>query len=334
MTTTLFQHMWLSREKQFSAFTNGILLDFWNQRQEGEFTGVDGVSIRYVHWRSPSHKKALVICSGRSESYVKYPEVAFDFYHLGYDIFLLDHRGQGLSGRLLDDPQKGHVEKFSDYVDDLSTFIDTIVLPYHYQHYFALAHSMGGAILASYLLRKPDTFQAAALCAPMFGINLPIPRWVANFLVNRAEQSVSERNNYAVSTGKWFPLPFILNVLTHSHERYRRYLRYYADFPQLRLGGPTYHWMKESLETGDWLIEHAKEINTPLLVLEAELDKVVDNRGVRAFCDGYSQSRTREEKQKLPLVIEGAHHEILFEIDKLRSQALTEICEFYDKHLF
>lgn len=181
MTTTLFQHMWLSREKQFSAFTNGILLDFWNQRQEGEFTGVDGVSIRYVHWRSSSHKKALVICSGRSESYVKYPEVAFDFYHLGYDIFLLDHRGQGLSGRLLDDPQKGHVEKFSDYVDDLSTFIDTIVLPYHYQHYFALAHSMGGAILASYLLRKPDIFQAAALCAPMFGINLPIPRWVANF---------------------------------------------------------------------------------------------------------------------------------------------------------
>ncbi|MGY6318105.1 lysophospholipase L2, partial [Proteus mirabilis] len=54
MTTTLFQHIWLSREKQFSAFTNGILLDFWNQRQECEFTGVDGVSIRYVHWRSSS----------------------------------------------------------------------------------------------------------------------------------------------------------------------------------------------------------------------------------------------------------------------------------------
>ena len=46
-------------------------------------------------------------------------------------------------------------------------------------------------------------------------------------------------------------LPFILNVLTHSHERYRRYLRYYTDFPQLRLGGPTYHWMREGPETGD-----------------------------------------------------------------------------------
>ncbi|WP_342122342.1 serine aminopeptidase domain-containing protein, partial [Proteus mirabilis] len=60
----------------------------------------------------------------------------------------------------------------------------------------------------------------------------------------------------------------------------------YADFPQLRLGGPTYNWMKESLETGDLMIEHAKEINTPLLVLEAELDKVVDNLRVRAFCYG------------------------------------------------
>ncbi|WP_311755567.1 lysophospholipase L2 [Proteus terrae] len=334
MTTTLFKYSWLSREKQFSAFTNGVLLDFWGLREEGEFIGVDGAKIRYVHWRSPSHNKALVIASGRSESYVKYPEVAFDFFHSGYDVFLLDHRGQGLSDRLLEDTQKGHVEKFSDYIDDFSTFVDTIVLPFQYQHYFALAHSMGGAILAGYLLKQAHVFKAAALSAPMFGIKLPIPRWVANFLVNRAEQSQSERNNYAVSTGKWFPLPFILNVLTHSHERYRRYLRYYADFPELRLGGPTYHWMGESLKMGDWLIEHAGEINTPLLVLEAEHDKVVDNQELRAFCERYSQSRTREEKQKLPLVIEGAHHEILFEIDKLRSQALNEICEFYDKHLF
>ncbi|WP_404936778.1 hypothetical protein [Pseudomonas aeruginosa] len=75
-------------------------------------------------------------------------------------------------------------------------------------------------------------------------------------------------------------------------------------------------------------------MDTPLLILEAEHDKVVDNRELRAFCEGYSQSRTREKKQKLPLVIKGAHHEILFEIDKLRSQALNKICEFYDRHLF
>lgn len=181
MTTTLLKYSWLSREKQFSAFTNGVLLDFWGQREEGEFVGVDGAKIRYVHWRSPSHNKALVIASGRSESYVKYPEVAFDFFHSGYDIFLLDHRGQGLSDRLLEDTQKGHVEKFSDYIDDFSTFVDTIVLPFQYPHYFALAHSMGGAILAGYLLKQTHVFKAAALSAPMFGIKLPIPRWVANF---------------------------------------------------------------------------------------------------------------------------------------------------------
>ncbi|MDE1480811.1 alpha/beta hydrolase, partial [Xenorhabdus bovienii] len=90
----------LNREPQFSAFTNGLLLDFWQTRKERQFMGVDDVPIHYVSFCSPHHDKTLVILPGRSESYVKYPEVAYDFYHLGYDVFIIDHRGQGRSGRL------------------------------------------------------------------------------------------------------------------------------------------------------------------------------------------------------------------------------------------
>ncbi len=32
---------------------------------------------------------------------------------------IIDHRGQGRSGRLLSDTHRGHVVNFSDYVDDL-----------------------------------------------------------------------------------------------------------------------------------------------------------------------------------------------------------------------
>ncbi|MEG1654376.1 MAG: lysophospholipase, partial [Hafnia sp.] len=34
---------WLQRENEFAAFTTGPLLDFWQQRQEDVFMGVDDV---------------------------------------------------------------------------------------------------------------------------------------------------------------------------------------------------------------------------------------------------------------------------------------------------
>lgn len=331
MTPKRLKESWLIRETQFSAFTNGPLLDFWQRREEGEFLGVDDVPIRYVRFIKSKHDKAIVISPGRSESYVKYPEVAYDFFHLGFDVFIIDHRGQGRSGRMLTDPQKGHVENFTDYIDDFAQFIELEVQCRHYLKCYALAHSMGCAILGGYLLRDKVTFDAAAMCAPMIGINLPMPRWLAGFIVERAESRQSVRNDYAASTGKWQPLPYLINVLTHSQERYRRYLRYYADYPELRLGGPTYHWLRESFAMGDELIAKAGEIDVPLMLLEASEEKVVSNRELLAFCQSRQKAQIGRE-EKLPLVIEGAHHEILFEVDALRAMALNAICDFFEQY--
>ncbi|TYR68695.1 alpha/beta fold hydrolase, partial [Serratia marcescens] len=114
---TLSSDDWLTRETQFAAFATGPLLDFWRLREEGEFSGVDGVPIRFVRFRSARHQRVVVVSPGRIESYVKYPEVAYDLFHCGYDVVIVDHRGQGRSGRLLADTHRGHVVNFADYVD-------------------------------------------------------------------------------------------------------------------------------------------------------------------------------------------------------------------------
>jgi len=45
---------------------------------------------------------------------------------LGFDVLIIDHRGQGRSGRLLADPHLGHVNRFNDYVDDLALEYEVI----------------------------------------------------------------------------------------------------------------------------------------------------------------------------------------------------------------
>lgn len=324
---------WLTRETQFAAFATGPLLDFWRTRQEGEFSGVDEVPIRYVRFSAPQHQRVVVVSPGRIESYVKYPEVAYDLFQCGYDVMIIDHRGQGRSGRLLADSHRGHVVNFADYVEDFTRFYQQAVQPLGYRQHFALAHSMGGAILAQFLARQPQAFAAAALCAPMFGIYLPMPDWMAHRILNWAEKRPNVRDYYAVGTGQWRPLPYMVNVLTHSRERYRRAVRYYADYPELQVGGPTYHWVRESIQAGQQAIAEAAGITTPILLLQAGEERVVDNRSHQAFCQALSDAGHPCEGGK-PRVIQGARHEILFERDAMRAEALNAILRFYAQHTF
>lgn len=323
---------WLNREKQFSSFINGPLLDFWQRREEGQFTGVGGVPIRFVRFSTPQHQRVVVVSPGRTESYIKYSEVAYDLFHNGYDIMVIDHRGQGRSGRMLADPSRGHVENFADYVDDFALFYHQEVKTLGYQQHVALAHSMGGAILAQFLAREPTAFSAAALCAPMFGIHLPMPDWVADRILDWTENHPMLRDYYAVGTCKWRPLPYAINPLTHSRERYRNNLRYYADHPELQVGGATYHWVRESIQVGREIIAQAASIKTPLLLLQAEEDRIVDNQAHRDFCQVRSDAGCPGEEEKL-WVIQGARHEILFERDHLRAEALNLILAFFNQHL-
>ena len=64
--------------------------------------------------------------NGRAENMLKWSEPAYDFYHQGYDVLLFDHRGQGYSTHLLKDSEKGHLDEFRFYVDDMAKIIEKV----------------------------------------------------------------------------------------------------------------------------------------------------------------------------------------------------------------
>jgi lysophospholipase len=322
---------WKTRENAYAAFTMGPLNDFWRQREEAEFTGVDNVPVRFVRFRAQKHDRVIVVCPGRIESYVKYAELAYDLFFSGFDVLIIDHRGQGLSGRMLDDSHRGHVVNFSDYVDDLTAFWQQEVAPGPWRKRYILGHSMGGAISTLFAQRNPGQCDALALCAPMFGIIMRLPDWMVRPILDFAEGHQRIRESYAMGTGRWHALPFSLNILTHSRERYRRNLGFYADNPYIRVGGPTYHWVREGILAGEEILAGAANDNTPTLLMQAEEEKVVDNRMHDRYCERRAAAGKPCEGDK-PLVIQGAYHEILFEKDDMRSVALHTLVEFFNRH--
>lgn len=320
----------LTTEAEVPALHQQTLPDFWRQHAvEGAFKGKDGISIRYAALRQAKVDRAILIVNGRVESYLKYQELAWDLWRQGYSLYLIDHRGQGLSGRMLADPEKGYVDQFDDYVVDLKQFHDEVIAQDKPAKLFLLAHSMGGAISARYLERWPDDIQAAVLSSPMMGINLGgLPKWLAKGLaatMGRVGGWFGEAP-YGPGQGPYEDHGFADNELTHSEARYQAFRQVYAQHPQIRLGGATAHWIHQGITGSDAAVADAGAIKTPLLVLQAGDDSVVDNAAQDAFC-----ANARCEGGK-PLRIEGAWHELFIEADPQRQAALNATLAFFARY--
>ncbi|MGL5948109.1 MAG: alpha/beta fold hydrolase, partial [Aeromonas sp.] len=239
---------------------------------------------------------------------------------------LIDHRGQGRSDRLLSDPHKGYVAAFSDYVTDLKQLQREVIAPDQPTKLFLLAHSMGGAISAHYLAHWPEDVTAAVLSSPMFGIALGgVPKALARAIV-RAQATLGARwgkSPYGPGKGPYQAKPFAENDLTHSAVRYSAFRALYAAEPELQLGGPTAHWINQAFSAAEAAVDHAGQLRTPLLVLQAGDDQVVDNAAQTRFCQ---QQGCRVQ------VIAGARHELFIEQDRLRTPALTAVLDFFAQH--
>jgi lysophospholipase len=306
----------------------------WDQRlKRDHFTGVGGIKLAYASIALPQERGAVVIVNGRTESFLKYQEVVADLVRQGYSVYTYDHRGQGFSERLLlDEPQKGHVRRFDDYVDDLQTFVDKVVKRTPHTNLFALAHSMGGGIVTRHLERFPGTFAAAALSSPMHQPNAKI--------IFSADSSCAwfKLSGWAFSAGwaGFVTKPYShkaydpeANIYTHSPQRWARVLQGEAEHPEVKLGGPTRGWADQACTASADMIDEARQVITPVLVLQAGDDAAVTREGQDRFCAALAQGGQNRCETGKPVRFEGARHELLIESDAYRVPAMNTILDFF-----
>lgn len=297
---------------------------FWQEHvTEGAFKGHEGVSIRYAFCIPENPRSTVVISSGRIESYLKYKEFIFDLYQNGFAVFILDHRGQGLSDRLTHDPQHGYVDSFDDYVDDLITFVNNIVKPRQQGELQLVCHSMGGAIGALTLLRAPTLFSRAVLASPMFGIKPALPNWVANGLIRTGlavNRMKKQQSGYFFGQTPYIAFPYSLNKLTHSKTRYALFRTLYDEEQDIQLGGVTTEWLCAAHEAMHKIEDSAKAITTPMLVFSADGDSIIDNKRQRRVV----QNMPNAELEIVPR----AYHELFTESDALREPTLIRLCDY------
>ncbi|MGB0936692.1 MAG: alpha/beta fold hydrolase [Colwellia sp.] len=328
-----------SSENQLEQNTLSKFEPFWAKGHFSSFQGIKNIRINYATFRHNTDEQSnncLIIVPGRGESYIKYQEFAYDIYNEGYDLFIIDHRGQGLSERSLENTHKGYVEKFQYYVEDLSAFVNDIVLPSCQEKPFMLAHSMGGAIATTYLQQNPNIVKAAVLAAPMLAIpSHGLPYFLAKIIVSIGqflEQLFTDTSWYFLGQENFKQDTFEENQLMHSKARYKKFSELYINNPTVQLGGVTFQWVYESLNAIEDIFSNAHQLKTPVIVLQGSEDTIVDISGQDRFCNALNQVNAKVCPNAVPITFEGAYHELFFEKDNIRNKAISTSLAWFDSH--
>jgi lysophospholipase len=276
----------------------------------------DGIELRFARWAPPAGRRGTVcVFAGRGESIEKYFETVRDLRDRGFAVAMIDWRGQGRSARRLRDARKGYVRDFADYEIDVEAFIQQIVLPDCPPPYYALAHSMGGAVLLRIAHAGKRWFDRMVMTAPMIdlpGRSMSLPARA----VVRIMRLTGQGGNYVPGgndalTGT---TAFVSNRLTSDPVRYARNAAILEEDPLLGLGSPTVAWADTAFSAMMRFREtsYPLRIRQPILMLAASQDQVVSTPAIEEFA--------YHLRAGSHLVIAGARHEILQEQDRYRGQ--------------
>jgi lysophospholipase len=251
-----------------------------------------------------------------------YGELILDLDEAGYDVYIMDHRGMGFSGRLAPNPKVAHVERFSDYVDDLHFFLKSIVQHRVKGPLHMVAHSMGGLVGAYLVQREPSAFKTVVFSAPLFELNTGrVPRGLA-YLTASLNTALGMGTTFAPGQGDYDPATADPNrcKTTHSVARCLHQIKMYQSIPETFLAGPSNQWVKTVIEAS-----RARETlalafgRIPVLILQASSDDFVRPSGQRQFCQKAQACRLLE--------IPETYHEIFQEKDTARRSALKALFE-------
>ena len=299
-------------------------IDKWSQ--SGFLKGVSHTKIHYrIYGKDRPQNQPVVIVPGWSEFSLKYMELAHDLIQKNFSpVYVLDHRGQGASERQLKDTEKSYVEDFLFYVKDLKIFLNTKVLPRHpKKDLYLIAHSMGGAISLLYTLNHPNTFRAAAITAPMLRINTPETVQSLALFLSSLSQLVFRHQSFLINK-RTKSIPFDKNnPISHSPQRYE-FNKYLENKYPFYIRGASLKWLREAIKKSRKLRKNSYKAPLPLLFLNADQDRIIDNKANKKFC--------LKAKNCTLITFEKAKHEILMEKDEVRNQAIKSIIKFFKSH--
>jgi len=249
---------------------------------EAFVNSADGTKLAYRAWPTPGAKLTFAVVHGLGEHSGRYERFARGMARFQMATYAVDLRGHGKS-----DGQRGHVDSWSQWVDDTAVFVHHVeketggeVVP--------LGHSFGGVVLLSSIrsgkLSNPKRF---VLSSPALKLKASVPAWKTNLGLVMSNIAPRLAMNNAVD-------PHTVSRIPEVVEAYRT-----DPLVHPKISSRLYaEWQRAAAEN----LEGAGEIRIPFLILAGTDDRLIDPAGSQQL---HEKSVAKSELRML----DGRYHE-------------------------
>jgi acylglycerol lipase len=233
--------------------------------KDASFLGVGGLNIYGAAWHpegKPS-RGVVVIAHGFNSHSGYYHWVAEQLVSVGYAVYALDHRGRGKS-----DGERYWIDKASDYVDDLATFINLAKSREPDKKVFLLGHSAGGVISCTYCLDHQA--EIAGLICESFAFKVYAPDFALAVLKGLSHLA---------------PHAHVLKLPIPDFSRDPKVIEAMSNDPHIMHEVQPTRTVAELARADDRLERNFSQITLPVLILHGKADKVTKPGGSQFFYD-------------------------------------------------
>jgi acylglycerol lipase len=249
---------------------------------DGSVESAGGVKLQYRAWPHAGAAITFAVVHGLGEHAGRYERFAKGMANHRMGTFAVDLRGHGKSPG-----QRGHVDSWSQWIDDVSAFVKHVASVVQGE-VVPLGHSFGGATLLSAVLAgELPSSKRFIVSSPALKVKVAVPAW--KIKLGTAASSV-------------------LPKLALDNEVDPKLLSRRPDVVEAYRTDPLVHSKISSRLYTEWLaatrqiLDRAGEIKVPFLVLAGTDDGLIDPEG------------SKELHTKAPLVselrlLEGRYHE-------------------------
>lgn len=250
--------------------------------QWGYFKNADGARLRYG-WAPAAGTPlgTIAITPGFKSTAEVFFETARIFQAHGYDVWILDRRGQGGSDRWLPDREKAYSIGFDHEENDLAEFLTKIVRPRG--PLFLVGESMGGHVGLRVLHDHPGIVRAAAFSSPAIDVHTgphqgDRPKWIVRLAADVAV-ATGFRTDYGFGQHDWKFKPDGGNASDPAMDdpvRAHETMAWELKNPELREGGATWGMIYEMMRSSDLeqSAGYMAAIKTPVLLGETPTDEL------------------------------------------------------------
>ena len=310
-------------DEGFAKQYNDLALPYLKARREDlELTGsAEEIRLKASYFKADDASGNVLIVHGFTEFIDKYGELIYYFLRFGLNVFMYEQRGHGGSSRQLPDTHLTHVDRFSDYVEDLEKV--TASLPQNGLPWYLYCHSMGGGVSALYLeAHSEPLFRRAAMSSPMLSPSTAgLPRWVPEFILGTVNFFGGAKKHFV------FSKPYEgREVQTdpdfRSRERFENYQDLKLCTPEHYNNAPTNSWSYQALRITKKILAKGRpeSVRIPVRIFFSGHDDTVEEKPVEEFCARLPEA----ELIRIP----GASHEIFMAYNDSLAGYLTELIGF------